>query len=271
MKDVPDKKIWFRRKLYGWGWTPVAWQGWAVIGGFAAVLVALSLSLDKNSSPKEIAFMFLLPAAVLTASLICIAYKTGERPRWQWGYQKPFVIAEVKTRSPFGFTSEKSWDDLFAIALQTGDMISIHTDPRWGGSLDLVRKARSLTRKPILAKGIHANDKDIEDALAAGADKVLVVGRVPKIHADKCLVEPNTIAELKALPRGIKAVWNSRDLSSGGLKSETFAAARTAFRGWLCQASNIRTMGDVHPDADAVLVGTHIEEFAASRPARRGA
>ncbi len=31
-------------------------------------------------------------------------------------YKQIEVIAEVKTRSPFGYTSEKSWDELFAVA-----------------------------------------------------------------------------------------------------------------------------------------------------------
>ena len=65
------------------------------------------------------------------------------------------IIAEVKTQSPFGFRSDKNRDELFAVANQIGDIISIHTDPRWGGSFELVKKARALTKKPILAKGIR--------------------------------------------------------------------------------------------------------------------
>jgi indole-3-glycerol phosphate synthase len=179
--------------------------------------------------------------------------------------KKVTIIAEVKTQSPFGFHSNKSWDELFATAERVGDMLSIHTDPRWGGSFDLIRKAKTLTKKPVLAKGIHASDDDIEQAIKAGADYVLVVGRVPSIYKDKCLIEPNTLAELAALPKGIKAVWNSRDLSTGGMKVETFAEARNVFSGWLCQASNIESVDDIESGADAVLVGTHIESFAQSR------
>jgi indole-3-glycerol phosphate synthase len=178
--------------------------------------------------------------------------------------KKVTIIAEVKTRSPFGFRSEKSWEELFAIAERAGDMLSIHTDPRWGGSFELVRKAKLLTKKPILAKGIHASDSDIEQAIEAGADYVLVVGRVSKVHVDRCLIEPNTLAELRTLRATAKAVWNSRDLATGGMKTETFAEARNIFPGWLCQASNIESVDDIEPGADAVLVGTHIEAFAQS-------
>jgi len=172
------------------------------------------------------------------------------------------IIAEVKTHSPFGWESSKTWNELFAQAEAIGDILSIHTDPRWHGSFELVAKARSLTNKPILAKGIHASDDDIIKALNAGADYVLVVGRVPKVHLDKCLIEPNTLAQLGQLPPNIRAVWNSRDLKTGGRKTETFQEARQIFKGWLCQASNITTMNDVTSGANAILVGTNLASFA---------
>lgn len=172
------------------------------------------------------------------------------------------IIAEVKTKSPFGWQSADNWDDLFKIANKVGDILSIHTDSRWGGSFDLIKKAKQLTDKPILAKGIHAEDKDIELAIAAGADYVLVVGRIPKVHQDKCLIEPYTLDELSNLPKGTKAVWNSRDLSTGGLKSETFEQARELYKGWLCQASNIQNLEDIDSSANAVLIGTHLKSVA---------
>lgn len=174
------------------------------------------------------------------------------------------IIAEVKTQSPFGWRSDATWDELFAIANGIGDILSIHTDARWGGSFDLIRKAKAMTTKPILAKGIHATDDDVQRAIDAGADFVLVVGRIPAIHAERCLIEPLTLAELATVPHDLKAVWNSRDLSDGSMKKETFAEARKIFPGWLCQASNIRSALDVEEKADAVLVGTHLGEFTRS-------
>lgn len=171
------------------------------------------------------------------------------------------IIAEVKTKLPFGYVSAESWDELFAIAEKAGDIISIHTDPRWGGSFDLIKKAKSFTKKPILAKGIHETDVLVEKAIAAGADLVLVVGRIPNVYTNRCLIEPNTLEELALVPKHIRVVWNSRDLKTGGLKKETFAEARTMFSGWLCQASNIETFEDIHPQADAVLIGTNLKKL----------
>lgn len=177
---------------------------------------------------------------------------------------KQLLIAEIKTHSPFGFTSSKSWEELFAVANKYGDMLSVHTDERWGGSFEILRRARQMTNKPILAKGIHATDEEIERAVALGADKVLVVGRVPQAHRDKCLIEPYTLSELLSLPTGTQVVWNSRDLENGKPKSITFTEACESFSGWMCQASNIKTMADVHPSANAILIGENLVEFIES-------
>lgn len=174
------------------------------------------------------------------------------------------IIAEVKTKSPFGFKSDKSWEELFKIANRVGDMISIHTDARWGGSFNLIKRTKKLTSKPILAKGIHSDDEDIGKALRNGADYVLVVGRIPKIMHEKCLIEPLNLKELSQMPEGSRVVWNSRELSTGKLKKETFEQARKIWDGWLCQASNIKSIKDIKKGADAVLVGSHLKEFSES-------
>ena len=174
------------------------------------------------------------------------------------------IIAEVKTESPFGFKSEKTWNELFSVTNEIGDIISIHTDIRWGGSYDLIKKAKALTKKPILAKGIHATDIEVQKAFDAGADHVLVVGRIPEINPEGCFIEPLDLNQLITIPPHLKVVWNSRDLGNGGLKTETFAEARKIFKGWLCQASNIKTVEDIKTDADAVLVGSHLFEFKES-------
>ncbi|MBI1754694.1 hypothetical protein HYR65_00225 [Candidatus Azambacteria bacterium] len=183
-------------------------------------------------------------------------------------YKKAQIIAEVKTQSPFGFKSDKSWEELFQVANEIGDIISIHTDPRWGGSFELLQKARALTHKPVLAKGMHESDADVEKAIGIGADWVLVVGRIPAIHKEKCMIEAITLEELKMIPEDVRVVWNARDVKDGSPKKETFDDARKVFKGWLCQASHIRTINDIKEGADAVLVGTHLIDFAKSMLAR---
>ncbi|OGZ04815.1 MAG: hypothetical protein A2845_05650 [Candidatus Lloydbacteria bacterium RIFCSPHIGHO2_01_FULL_49_22] len=86
LKDNPHG-YWFKRKLFGWGWTPVTWQGWLAIVLYVAALLRLSLTLDENSSTRETFFNFMLPFVLLTV-LLLICYRKGERPRWQWGIPK---------------------------------------------------------------------------------------------------------------------------------------------------------------------------------------
>jgi hypothetical protein len=70
------KKLWFRAKMYGWGWYPSSWEGWLVLTVFALLIIISALTLGPFS---------LLVATPLTIILIYICYKTGEKPRWRWG------------------------------------------------------------------------------------------------------------------------------------------------------------------------------------------
>ncbi len=76
-----ENKLWFKRKTYGWGWTPARWEGWVTV----AVFVALAVwnSLDFTSS--TMLFWFFARLVALVAVLIFVCYKKGESPRWQWG------------------------------------------------------------------------------------------------------------------------------------------------------------------------------------------
>jgi Na+-transporting NADH:ubiquinone oxidoreductase subunit NqrB len=87
LRDNPER-YWFKRKWFGWGWTPATWEGWLITLAYIALLLAFSFTIDKNSPPKEVAFTFFLPLILLTVTLIRIAYKKGEKPRWQWGLPK---------------------------------------------------------------------------------------------------------------------------------------------------------------------------------------
>ncbi len=78
------KTIWFKRKSYGWGWTPVTWQGWGITLGYIVIMIMLGFLLDPDIHPESVVW-FVGAVIVLTGLFIYIAYKTGEKPRWQWG------------------------------------------------------------------------------------------------------------------------------------------------------------------------------------------
>jgi hypothetical protein len=80
---------WFKRKLYGWGWTPATWQGWLTIGMYVLLIIAFSLLIpNKTSSVNEVLVIRILPITLLTIVLLRICYRKGEKPKWQWGDQK---------------------------------------------------------------------------------------------------------------------------------------------------------------------------------------
>jgi hypothetical protein len=88
LKDNP-KHYWFKRKVFGWGWVPVTWEGFATIFVYVLLLVFVSIRLDKVAdSPSNVTYQVVIPFVILTAILIKITYWKGEKPKWQWGIPK---------------------------------------------------------------------------------------------------------------------------------------------------------------------------------------
>lgn len=70
---------WFAPHLFGYGATPVTWQGWALILGFVAVIVALNAVLANDLTR-------VIVSVGLTVPFLVIAYlKTDGGWHWRWG------------------------------------------------------------------------------------------------------------------------------------------------------------------------------------------
>ncbi len=78
------KELWFKRKLYGWGWYPSTWQGWLSTLAFILIAVAISF-IPRKPTLQDYILTFVLPLIVLIGIYLFICYKKGESPRWQWG------------------------------------------------------------------------------------------------------------------------------------------------------------------------------------------
>jgi hypothetical protein len=88
LKDNP-KGYWFKAKQYGWGWVPVKWQGWAVTAIFVGLLLWNGFDFSENLNPTDAELTwFFIKIAILVSALIFVCYKTGEKPRWNWGVPK---------------------------------------------------------------------------------------------------------------------------------------------------------------------------------------
>ena len=83
---------WFKPKTHGYGATPTSWKGWAAVGAYVAVIMALTLPLlawptDMPVSPKiwQIV-MWAIFVAVLTLGFIRFTRsKTDGQWKWRWG------------------------------------------------------------------------------------------------------------------------------------------------------------------------------------------
>ncbi|MBI2572291.1 hypothetical protein HYV86_00360 [Candidatus Woesearchaeota archaeon] len=85
-----SQKLWFKAKTYGWGWTPVTWQGWVIIAIFIAsyTINAVRFTNIVNKNPTNAStssIIFITWIIITTVLLLWICYKTGEKPGWHWG------------------------------------------------------------------------------------------------------------------------------------------------------------------------------------------
>jgi hypothetical protein len=79
-------EYWFKPKRYGYGATPVTWQGWAVTLGTVLAIVAASLYLRLTAkSPWTLAALLMFDTAVVSALVIISYRKTEGEWRWRWG------------------------------------------------------------------------------------------------------------------------------------------------------------------------------------------
>ncbi|MGN6619725.1 MAG: hypothetical protein ACTHKR_01505 [Sphingomonas sp.] len=77
-----DDEAWFAPKLYGFGsGLPIAWQGWALLGGYCALVALSGLTLRPHHG-----VIWGIVLAVLTLGLCVIAaHHTRGGWRWRWG------------------------------------------------------------------------------------------------------------------------------------------------------------------------------------------
>ncbi len=88
---MPKEKLWFKKRRYGWGWTPITWQGWLAVGLYVVLAIIFTIILLPNSG-EELGVVYVVAWGLiilsLTSFLLGISYRKGEPPKWQWGSDK---------------------------------------------------------------------------------------------------------------------------------------------------------------------------------------
>ena len=79
-------EYWFKPKRYGYGATPVTWQGWAVTIGTVLAVVAVSLGLRLTAKSLWALAALVLFDAVAVTALVIVSYRNTDGGwRWRWG------------------------------------------------------------------------------------------------------------------------------------------------------------------------------------------
>ena len=80
---MDDEEAWFAPKRFGIGGLPIRWQGWALILGFVAALVALTFAFRGH--PLQL-IAAVIPLAL--AFVVIAARRTRGGLRWRWGEEE---------------------------------------------------------------------------------------------------------------------------------------------------------------------------------------
>ncbi len=80
---------WFKPKRYGYGATPVTWQGWsATLAAVVAIAIAATVLVPRGVHNPAAWIAFAAVEAAIVAVLWIIARrKTDGEWRWRWGGQ----------------------------------------------------------------------------------------------------------------------------------------------------------------------------------------
>lgn len=86
---------WFNPHAYGYGATPANWKGWAAVAGYAAVVLALVLSVlavpaDLPEGPWawQIVTLAVMLAGLTVGFIWLCRQKTDGQWAWRWGKQR---------------------------------------------------------------------------------------------------------------------------------------------------------------------------------------
>ncbi len=77
------EKPWFKRKRYGWGWTPATWQGWLIIAFYVGSVFFFAHNAKNFTKNSDVIIGLFIPTAMFTILLFIVAWAKGEKSNQQ--------------------------------------------------------------------------------------------------------------------------------------------------------------------------------------------
>ena len=81
---MKTKSIWFKKKTYGWGWTPANWKGWVVTALYALAVLLYGVVSQLGYQDFNV-YLHIIIMTIATVAMIAVCYWKGEKPEWNWG------------------------------------------------------------------------------------------------------------------------------------------------------------------------------------------
>jgi hypothetical protein len=83
-----DGEFWFKPKAFGYGATPVTWEGWAVVVAYVVVVAAIAILMARRERGFAAAWAaWVVALAIATSTLTWVsAVKTDGAWQWRWGH-----------------------------------------------------------------------------------------------------------------------------------------------------------------------------------------
>ncbi|WP_158997598.1 hypothetical protein [Pigmentibacter ruber] len=181
--------------------------------------------------------------------------KIPETKYQSFNNKEKLLLAEIKLNNPKSTISNTLALEERLNAYEMADGISFITHPSFSGSLDILRKIRELTNKPILAKDFITEKYQIKNLVLAGANGILLLQDyisesklVELVDYCKELNVSSFVESSFFLPKiGDFYVLNSRSLFS--LEENKY------FRNFLLNFSNEKF------DPNKIIIASNIEEI----------
>ena len=80
-------EFWFEPKTFGYGATPVTWEGWAVLAAYFVVLAAVSILMARRRKGSAAWAAWAIAIVVATSTMTWVSWvKTDGAWQWRWGH-----------------------------------------------------------------------------------------------------------------------------------------------------------------------------------------